>query len=125
MITFQVLGPDQALDAFEQEALTAGFTTMRRPMIDAQPGEVVAAADCLELVFSKEGAAIFIALAAVIRAYLAAHAARRIKLTRKQDGRIVALDARGYSTDDLQRILPTCEQALAFDERPTRKKRSA
>src|SRR5713101_6068638 len=95
---FLVLGPQNALTAFEKAASEAGFDVTRRPIheFSAEPKNI---ADCLQVIFSKEGAAIFIALASVIKAFLARKSSRRITITKLEHDRISALDARGYTKE--------------------------
>ena len=114
MNSFRVTGPDAALAAFEREAASEGLTTSRAPMV-APGADPAAAAQFLELVFSGSGVAVAAVLARVVRAYLAAGPARRFTLAANQDGRMVSLDARGYSADELTRILPVCQSAIAHE----------
>lgn len=113
--TFLVMGPSAARSDFENLVKDAGFSVsqMRLTPLSA---EVMNAAECLQIVFSKEGAAVFIALAAVIRAYFSYKASRRVTITLFKDGRIKAIDARGFSDEQLAKILPECREILVYDE---------
>ena len=111
-----VLGPKHALDAFEKTAHDAGLDAKRRPIheFSAEPKNI---AECLQLIFSKEGAAIFIALASVIKSFLAAKSSRRMTITKLEHDKIEALDARGYSEKELAELLPKCRELIVYDEK--------
>jgi len=67
--------------------------------------------------FSKEGVAIFIALASVIKSFLAVKSSRRITITKLEHDKIGALDARGYTENELAELLPKCRELIAYDEK--------
>jgi len=71
----------------------------------------------LQLIFSKEGAAVFRALAITIRGYLAYKSSRRITITKMERGRIQALDARGVGEKELFTILSDCRELMAYDDK--------
>ena len=54
----------------------------------------------------------FIALAALIRAYLSNKSSRRITITKIDSDRIVALDARGFNKEELAKLLPNCRELI-------------
>lgn len=111
---FTVFGPKQARDEFEKIASDAGIKVQRREIyqFSAGPQNI---SEILQLVFSKEGAAMFVALAAVIKAFLASKSSRRITITKIQDDKVVALDARGYTQEELANLLPSCRELIAYD----------
>ncbi len=110
------MGPKHALSAFEEAARDAGFEANRRPIheFSAEPKNI---SECLQLIFSKEGAAIFIALASLIKSFLAAKSSRRITITKLEHDKIGALDARGYSEKELAELLPKCRELIVYDEK--------
>ena len=114
---FLLFGPNDALVAFEEAARGAGFDAQRR-QIHTLSTEPTNAAECLQLVFSKEGAAIFIALASLIKAFLAAKSSRRITITKLEHDKMGALDARGYSEKELAELLPKCRDLIVYTEKP-------
>jgi hypothetical protein len=116
-----VLGPRDALDSFEQVASEASFDVSRSQLHPLAAGPVNAA-EFLQLAFSKEGAAMFIALAAVIRAYLSSKSSRRITITKMESDRIGALDARGFSKEELAEILPKCRELIVYEDKPKKAK---
>jgi hypothetical protein len=113
---FILFGPQHALDDFESVAAESGFTGERRALA-TNSAEFTNATPFLQLAFSKEGAAIFIALATVIRGYLSMKASRRITITRMKNGKIDALDARGYSKEELTELLPQCREIIIYDDK--------
>ena len=115
--TFVVMGPDTALAEFEQFAKDGGFAISRMKLmtLSVQPTD---ASECLQLAFSTQGATIFGALAGVISAYLARMASRRITITLFASGKIKSIDARGYSKQELSKILPECREILVYEEIP-------
>jgi hypothetical protein len=121
---FLVLGPKHALAAFEAAAHNAGSTADRRPLhqFSAEPTN---AAECLQLVFSKEGAAVCIALASLIKAFLAAKSARRITITKLDHDKIGALDAQAYSEKQPAAVLPKCRELIVYDQKPTKHRKKA
>jgi hypothetical protein len=64
---FLVFGPKDELDAFEKIALDAGLTVKRQEIHQLSTGPQNVA-EVLQLIFSKEGAAIFVAIATAIKA---------------------------------------------------------
>jgi hypothetical protein len=112
---FLVMGPSEARSDFERFAKEGGFT-VSRSSITPLSAEVTNAAEVLNLVFSKEGAAIFIALAAVIRGYLKYKASCRVTVTLFKDGGIKSVDARGYSEPELVKILPEVREILVYTD---------
>ncbi len=112
---FLVFGSKHELDAFEQVASGAGLTVKQQEIHQFSVG-VKNVTEILQLVFSKEGVAMFLALASVIKAYLALKSSRRITITKLQDDKIVALDARGYTKEELTELLPSCRELIVFDE---------
>jgi hypothetical protein len=111
-----VLGPRDALDSFEEAASEASFDVSRSQLHSGVAGPVNAA-EFLQLVFSKEGAGMFIALASVIRAYLSYKSSRRITVTKMEGDRIVALDARGFSEEELAKLLPNCRELIVYEDK--------
>jgi len=116
---FSVMGPTTSLTEFEQFAKDGGFTIsrMRLMTLSAEP---TMASECLQLAFSTQGAAIFGTLAGVITAYLGQKAARRITITLFASGKIKSIDARGYSEQELSKILPECREILVYEESPSK-----
>ena len=110
------MGPKHALSAFEEAARDAGVEANRRPIheLSAEPTNI---AECLQLIFSKEGAAMFIALASLIKSFLAAKSSRRITITKLEHDKIGALDARGYTEKELAGLLPKCRELIVYDEK--------
>lgn len=118
---FLVFGPDTARAEFEGIAIDIGFSVRSNSMVALSAGPVNAV-ECLQLAFSKEGAAIFIALASVIRAYLSAKSSRRITITKLDHNKIGAIDARGYSKEELAELLPRCRELIVYDNKPKKPK---
>ncbi|HYR21479.1 MAG TPA: hypothetical protein VEP30_00965 [Chthoniobacterales bacterium] len=113
---FLVFGPKLELDAFEQAASDAGVT-VKRQEIHQLSADVTGVAEVLKLVFSKEGAAIFVALAAIIEACLASKSSRRIRFTKIEGDNVVSFDARGFTKDELAELLTTCRELIVYDEK--------
>jgi hypothetical protein len=115
---FLVFGPKDELDAFENIASDAGITVKRQEIHQFSTGPQNAT-EVLQLIFSKEGATIFVAIAAAIKAALALRSSRRVTITKIEHGRVIALDARGYTSADLSDLLPTCRELIVHDEENT------
>jgi hypothetical protein len=113
---FLVFGPKHELDAFEQVASGTGITVKRQDIYQLSAG-VKNVTEVLQIVFSKEGVALFLGLASIIKAYLAAKSSRRITITKIQDDKVVALDACGYTKEQLATLLPTCRELIVYDEK--------
>lgn len=118
---FVVFGPQDALGAFEEESLAAGFQVSRSQQTNFSlgPQNLV---ECLHLAFSKEGAAVFIALATIINGVLAAKSSRRITITKWEHDKIGSFDARGYSKEELIEMLPKCRELIIFESKPKKPK---
>lgn len=112
---FTVFGPKHARDEVEKIASDAGIKVQRREIYQFSAGPLNVS-EILQLVFSKEGAAMFVSLAAVIKAFLAAKSSRRITITKMEKDKVVALDARGYTQEELAKLLPSSRELIAYDE---------
>jgi hypothetical protein len=118
---FLVFGPQEALGSFEREALAAGFQVSRSQRHDFSVGPQNLS-ECLHLVFSKEGAAIIIALASAIKAFLAAKSSRRVTITKLERDKIGSIDARGFSKEELIEMLPKCRELIVYEPKSKKPK---
>jgi len=116
---FLVFGPKDELDAFEKIASDAGITVKRQEIHKFSAG-AQNVSEVLQLIFSKEAATIFVAIAAAIKAALKLKSSRRIRITKIENDRVVALDASGYTKEQLAELLPTCRELIVFNEESIR-----
>ncbi len=115
---FLVFGPKHELDAFEHEASGVGWTVKHQEIHQFSAG-VKNVAEVLQLAFSKEGAAMFLGFASLIKAFLALKSSRRITITKIEEDKVVSLDARGYTKEELATLLPSCRELILYDEKST------
>lgn len=114
--SIRVMGPKFARDDFEKMAVEAGVD-IRACTPRLQPGQIVNHVDWLQVVFSKESAAMFVALCGVITTWLAVRPKRQITVTTYRDGRIKSLDVRALTKDELLEILPKVKDLLLYDKK--------
>ena len=117
---FIVLGPADALTAFASSATEAGFEVDRREIQAFSVEHVMM--ECLRLAFSKEGAAIFAALATTIQVYLKTKPSRRVRITKLEPARVITVDARNLSEAELVKLLPECRE-ISIEEGSPKKPR--
>jgi hypothetical protein len=117
---FIVLGSADALTAFTSFATEAGFEVDRREIQAFSVEHVMM--ECLRLAFSKEGAAIFAALASTIQVYLKTKPSRRVRITKLEPDQVITVDARNLSEAELVKLLPECRE-ISIDEGFSKKPR--
>jgi hypothetical protein len=117
---FLIFGSSEALTQFSSAATDGGFQVERRDITALSADQV--ALECLRIVFSPSGAVVFGALAAVIRAYLQFKASRRVTVTKFEGDKLVSIDARGLSEDQLKELLPHARELHVYDGDETNEK---
>jgi len=109
----RVIGPRSELRAFYELAKPVGFSEYRTRSID--PGIPQNAAPFVDFIFSAGGLKMAGTLASIVLAYLKGRASRSVTLDVKDGKKSVTLSARGYSEEDLQKLLLGCRQLVVFD----------
>lgn len=104
---FIVFGSADSLTAFAGAASEAGIPAERSDVHTFSAEHV--AMECLRLVLSGTG---MLALASVIKAFLAAKPSRRITITQLEHDRVISVDARQLSKRELLDLLPKCRELV-------------
>lgn len=112
---FIVFGPDEALSDFAEVAEAAQMTANRKELVPLR-GTITAAIEPL-IVALKEGGPLVastLAMAKVIVTFLKGRAERQVTITKNEKDRIISLDAKGYSPEQLTEILKECRDVIVF-----------
>lgn len=113
----RVFGPNSELDAFNGEAEKAGLE--QKPQIFNFSVGPQNLAPHLDFLLSNDALKMAGLLAAIVTGYLKGKTTRRLTITVSTAGKQKSVDARGYSEEELRRILPACKGMTVFD--PTTK----
>jgi hypothetical protein len=84
------------------------------------PGVIVATSEWIELA-GPPGKAALAAIAGALAVWLKGHASRRVNITLK-DGKPHQFDARGYSTEEVGKLLEHAQWAAAIQTAPDEKR---
>ena len=109
------MGPKFARDDFQKMAIESGVD-IQSCTVSPQPGQVMNAAEFLQIMFSKESAAMFVALCTVVTTWLAVRPKRKITVTLFTNGRVKSLDVRAFSKEELLEVLPKIQDLLLYDK---------
>ena len=109
----RVIGPRSELRAFYELAKPAGFSEYRTRSLD--PTVPQNASPFVDFIFSAGGVKMAGTLAGIVLAYLKGRESRSVTLDVKDGGKRITLNARGYSQEELQKLLLGCRQLVVFD----------
>ena len=110
-----VFGPKEALSDFAELAESLEMTTRRADLFAFSAGPT----NKLEALFValKEHSSVAVAalmMARVIVTFLRGLAERRVTITKNEKDRIISVDAKGYSPEQLVQILENCRDIIVF-----------
>jgi hypothetical protein len=109
----RVIGPRSELRSFYELAKQAGFSEYRTRSID--PAAAQNAAPYVDFIFSAGALKMACVLAGIVTAYLKGRASRSVTLDVQDGERKLSLSARGYSEEELQKLLSGCRSLVVFD----------
>jgi hypothetical protein len=109
----RVIGPRSELRAFYELAKPAGFSEYRTRCID--PTVPQNAAPFVDFIFSAGGLKMASVLAGIVIAYLKGRASRSVTLDVQNGKKKVSVSAKGYSEEELQKLLSGCQRLVVFD----------
>lgn len=112
---FTVFGPKEALSDFAELAESLQMTTQRAELVALSAGPTNAI-ETLFVALKEHGSAAVAAftLAQVIVAFLRGRAERRVTITKNEKDSIISIDAKGYSTEQIEQILENCRDIIVF-----------